>query len=468
MDALSTLKAGLTRPGLLISDRQIVDMATTDFRGWYTGNAVGLARPRSVSEVQDVVRACRNAGCAIVAQGGNTSMCGGAVPAEAGGPSLILSTSALDKIRNVSASSWSLVAEAGCSIKSVQDAARSAGQHFGLDFGARDSATIGGAISTNAGGMNVVRYGNCRDQVLGLEVVLPDGTLWNGLRSLRKDNSGFDIKQLFIGGEGTLGIVTAASLKLHPAETESRSALLAVQSLQSASDLADLAMQLADGRLSAIELLPRIGIERVCQQILSSVPPIRLDREWYVLARLAAQDDPSEKLEAVISRALERDWVSDAIIAQSSSQEGKLWLVRDSFSELHRYLGVSFRFDYSVPLGVIPKLYSELCKAIRKVETHFLPFAFGHLGDGNLHFSACQPEAQDGAVFEAKRRQIEDEANRVVWNLDGSVSAEHGIGQLHRGELVHQKGAVEINVLRKIKDALDPSSLFNPRKTLPT
>ncbi|WOH48412.1 FAD-binding oxidoreductase [Bradyrhizobium sp. sBnM-33] len=466
MDALNTLKATLTRPGLLISDPQIVDMATTDFRGWYKGNAVGLARPRSVSEVQDVVRACRTAGCAIVAQGGNTSMCGGAVPA-AGGPSLILSTLGLDKIRSVSASSWSLVAEAGCSIKGVQDAARSVGQHFGLDFGARDSATIGGAISTNAGGMNVVRYGNCRDQVLGLEVVLADGTLWNGLRSLRKDNSGFDIKQLFIGGEGTLGIIAAASLKLHPAETESRSALLAVQSLQSATDLADLAMELADGRLSAIELLPRMGVERVCQQILGSVPPIRLYREWYVLVRMAGQDDPSEKLEAIISRALERDWVSDAIIAQSSSQEAKLWLIRDSFSELHRYLGVSFRFDYSVPLGRIPKLYPELCEAIRKVEPHFLPFAFGHLGDGNLHFSACQPDAQDGAAFEAKRRLVEDEANRVVWSLGGSVSAEHGIGQLHRDELVQQKGDVEVNVLRRIKNTLNPSSLLNPHKTLP-
>jgi FAD/FMN-containing dehydrogenase len=467
MDILSRLKTSLTRPGLLISDPEVVDMATTDYRRWYKGNAVGLARPRTVGEVQEVVRACRNAGCAIVAQGGNTSMCGGAVPAEAGGPSLILSTSALDKIRSVSSSSWSLVAEAGCSIKGVQDAAGSVGRHFGLDFGARDSATIGGAISTNAGGMNVVRYGNCRDQVLGLEAVLPDGTLWNGLTSLRKDNSGFDIKHLFIGGEGALGIVTAASLKLHPAETESRSALVAVPSLQAASDFADFAIELADGRLSAIELLPRMGIERVCKLILGSVPPLRLDSEWYVLIRLAAQNDPSERLEAVISAALERHWVSDAIVAQSSSQEAKLWLIRDSFSELHRFLGISFRFDYSVPLGEIPKLYPDLCTAIWKVEPQFFPFAFGHLGDGNLHFSACQPEAGDGIAFEAKRRLIEEAANNVVWNLGGSVSAEHGIGQLHRNELVHQKGDVEVSMLRKIKSALDPTSMFNPHKTLP-
>ncbi|ANV99619.1 hypothetical protein LMTR13_04935 [Bradyrhizobium icense] len=465
---MAQLTRSLDRPGLLVTDRDVIGAACRDYRGWYCGDAIALARPRSVKEVQDVVRAAAASGCAIVAQGGNTSLCGGSVPlANSERPSIILSMVGLNQVRSVDAASWSLVAEAGCTVNQVQNAARMVGRYFGLDLGSRGTATVGGIIATNAGGMGVVRYGNCRDLVLGLEVALPDGSLWSGLKALRKDNSGIDLKHLFIGTEGTLGIVTAASLKMHPPETMSATALLRVSSIEAASSYADLAFTMANGELSAIELLPVMGIRRVCEELLRCSPPIELSEDWYVLCRLAGQQSVQEKLESIVSHAMETGLCSDAILAQSSAQEEHLWSIRDSFSDLHKVLGPSFRFDYAVPLGRIPELYHQLCKRIAEIEPKFVPFAFGHMGDGNLHFSACQPQDGDHALYETKKAKIEAAANAVVWSLGGTVSAEHGIGQLHRVELSYQKSATELVLMNRLKSLIDPTAILNPKKMLP-
>ncbi|WP_159450404.1 FAD-binding oxidoreductase [Bradyrhizobium mercantei] len=458
------LRSALPRPGLLVTDSSVIAASCQDFRGWHKGEAVALARPRSVNEVQAVLSVGGKLGCAIVPQGGNTSLCGGAVPSEGSRPSIILSTSGLNRIRAIEPHTWSVVAEAGCTVAQIQDAARSEGRHFGLDFGSRDSATVGGAIATNAGGMSVLRYGNCRDLVLGLEVVLPDGQLWSGLRALRKDNSGFDLKHLFIGSEGTLGIITAASLKLHAAETVSASALLRVDSLEAATQFADLALEMAAGELSAIELMPVMGIRRSCELLLRCRPPLDLSADWFVLLRLAGQQSLHEKLETLASRALEMDLCSDAVLSQSAAQETQLWAIRDSFSELHKFLGASIRFDYCVPLGRIPELYRRLCAAIDLITPGFVPFGFGHMGDGNLHYSACQPEGIEASDFLGKRKEIETVANTIVWELGGTVSAEHGIGQLHRHEMSQQKSSIELALMRRLKLSLDPSDRMNPGK----
>lgn len=463
-----TLGSVAAESRLLVTDPAIIAAHCEDYRGWYRGQAIALARPKTVQDVCDIMRLASEHGCVVVPQGGNTSLCGGAVPVEADRPSIILSTQGLNAIRRVDPSTWSMVAEAGCSIAAIQDAAKAAGRHFGMDFGSRGSATIGGALSTNAGGMGVVRYGTCRDLTLGLEVVLPDGSLWSGLRQLRKDNSGFDLKHVFIGSEGTAGVITAASLKLHPEETTSATALVALPSLDAVNAFANMAMEKAHGELSAIELLPEMGIRRSCELLLDCKPPIELSGAWYVLLRLAGQENVNDRLERILSLAIEQETCTDAVLAQSSAQESRLWEIRDSFSDLHRHLGSSIRFDFAVPLGRIPELYRELEKAIGSIEPDFVPFAFGHLGDGNLHFSACQPTRPDaGRAFLAKKSAIEDAANHVVWSLDGTISAEHGIGQLHRDELLHQKSQLELRLMHSIKSALDPARMMNPVKLLP-
>lgn len=458
------LRAALDRPGFLVTDADVLASVTSDYRGWFRGPAAGLLRPNTVDEVRSAVRVCAENGFKIVPQGGNTSMCGGAVPSDDGNRWIVLSLANLNRVRSIDRTSWSVVAEAGCTISQIQGAAREAGRHFGLDFGARDSALLGGAIATNAGGMNVVRYGNCRELVLGLEVVLADGELWSGLKSLRKDATGIDLNHLFIGSEGTLGIITAAALKLAPPEAWGQSALVAVPSIEAASEFAERALILAGGGLSALELMPFIGVKGACERIVKCQPPLPLCGDWYVLVRFAGNAE-SDVLEGHIEEALQQGLCNDAVVAQSVAQEVQLWAIRDAFSPFHRHLGQSIRFDYSVPIGQIPALYNRLCEAIRKLEPDFVPFAFGHLGDGNLHFSACQPPHGDPNAFIAKKQRIEDVANEVVWKLGGSISAEHGIGQLHRRELAEQRSELDIELMRRVKHALDPRDVLNPGKS---
>ncbi len=394
-------------------------------------------------------------------------MVGGSVPPSLGGrDTIVVGLSELRRIREMNTAGWTITAEAGCTLGDLQRTAGAADRAFGIDLGARDIAQLGGLIATNAGGMSVLRYGNMREQVLGLEVVLPDGTLWQGLRGLRKDNSGYDLKHLFIGSEGTLGIITAATLRLHPPERFSTTALLAVRDVGSINNIVD--QLLAAGDVSALELMPAFGIEVACANVLGCVPPICLVNEWYVQVRFAGVEDMTGRAVAITTSLLEQALVTDGIIAASPSQERSLWDIRDSFSQAHRHLGVSFRFDLSVPVDRIPSLLETLRRRISRVLPNARLFAFGHLGDGNLHFSACEPSDSDRAAFVALKPVIEEAVHATCWDAGGSISAEHGVGRLHALEIQDQKSDVEIQLQRRVKEVFDPEERFNPGVLFPS
>ena len=460
------LAAAGVAPSLLVTDAEILEPHLRDWRGWHRGEGIALARPRTVPEVQAVLRACHALDLPVVPQGGNSSMSGASVPASGRPPALVLSLSALDRIRHVDAPGWNLVAEAGCTLGAVQAAARGAGRHFGLDLGARDTARIGGLVSTNAGGIGVLRYGTMRDQVLGLEVVLADGTLWSGLRALRKDNSGLDLKHLFIGTEGTHGVVTGACLRLHPAETHAASLLLALPDLASANRVAEIALRLGGRALSALELLPGMGLA-LAAQVLGGPLPMAGNHDWNVLLHLAGEEPVVALAEAVASAAMEQGAAVDGVLAQSGAQEARLWALRDAFSEAHRLLGLSFRFDLAVPVGRITDLAEALLPPVLGLAPGARFFVFGHLGDGNLHVSIAQPEGADAAAFAALRPAIEGVVHEMVWKMGGTISAEHGIGQLRREEIALQKTPAELALMRAVKGMLDPKGILNPGQLLP-
>ena len=372
----------------------------------------------------------------------------------------MLSLQHLNRIRAVNASSWSLTAEAGVPLSAVQQAATAQDRHFGVDLGARDTARVGGLISTNAGGMSVLRYGSMREQVLGLEVVLPDGSLWNGLRGLRKDNSGIDLKHLFIGAEGTLGVVTAATLRLHPPERHSATVLLAVKDLDSIGCIVDAMLE--TGQLSALELMPTWANELACREILRCRPPIETSAQWLIQAKIAGRQSVRAVAEEVAASLLEGGSATDAILAEGAKEE-HLWAIRDEFAPVHKWLGKSARFDLSVPLGQIPTLIRRLEAALTPIDRELRHFSFGHLGDGNLHFSVFRRlDANDGLSL--PEEAIEAAVNEVVWSMGGSISAEHGVGLLHRDQLIGQKPAEELCLQNRIKRLLDPDDLFNPGK----
>ncbi len=467
VDALRAHLAGEgVPPSIVVTDADILAPHLRDWRGWHRGEGLALARPRTVREVQAVLRACHGLGVPVVPQGGNSSMCGASVPAAGFPPAVVLNLSAMDRIRRVDAAGWNLVVEAGCTLGAVQAAARAAGRHFGLDLGARDTARIGGLIGTNAGGMGVLRYGAMREQVLGLEVVLADGTLWDGLRALRKDNSGLDVKHLFIGTEGTHGVVTAACLRLHPPETHVASLLLALPDLSAANRVAEIALRRGGSLLSALELVPGMGLA-LAAQILGGPAPMAPDREWNVLLQLAGEEPVAALAEAIAAAAMDEGAACDGVLPQSGAQEARLWALRDAFSEAHRLLGLSFRFDLAVPVGQVTTMAEALAPPVLRAAPGARLFVFGHLGDGNLHVSVCQPEGADPAVFSTRRTGVEHAVHEVVWRMGGTISAEHGIGQLHRAEMAQQKPPAELALMRAAKTMLDPRGILNPGQLLP-
>jgi len=458
---IDALRTALRRDGGVVTDPEQLAVCCRDWRGWFSGAALALVRPVTVEDVQRTVRCCRDRGLALVPQGGNSSMVGGSVPSTGGGhDTIVLSLTGLDRIRAVEPQAWTLTAETGCTLEAIQQAAIGADRAIGLDLGARGTAQVGGLIATNAGGMGVLRYGTMRDQVLGLEAVLPDGSLWNGLRRLRKDNSGYDLKHLLIGSEGTLGVVTAASLRLHPPERHSTTVLLALRDVAAINPAAD--RLLGAGFVSALELMPAAGIQLACDRVLRCRVPMTLSSPWYLQVRFAGSQPVAGRAEDEAAMLLDEGLAVDAVISSSAAQEQALWEIRDSFSALHRHLGHSFRFDLSVPLGGVPALFAALERELTRIAPKAWAFAFGHLGDGNLHFSACQPEAGDAAAFRALGAQIEASVNEICWTAGGSISAEHGIGRLHLAEMLHQKPAVELQLQRRIKAAFDPDTIFNP------
>ena len=446
------------------------DMAPflVDERARYRGATPAVVRPSTTEEVARVVALCAAEKIPIVPQGGNTGLCGGATP-HASGRELVVSLARLNRVREVDPLNYTITVEAGVILADVQKAAAEADRLFPLSLGGEGTARIGGNLSTNAGGTGVLRYGNARDLALGLEVVLPDGRVWDGLSALRKDNTGYDLKHLFIGAEGTLGIITAAVLKLFPRPHAVETALVALDDPAAAVALLARARAATGDRVTAFELILRLPFELVLAEIPGTRDPFAGRHPCYVLAELSAgagEDDVRGQMESLLAGAMEDGLVRDAVIAGSGAQAADFWKLRETIPEAQKLDGASIKHDISVPVSRIPGFMEEAAAAAEAAVDGVRVCAFGHVGDGNLHFNMNQPVGGDPAAF----LEREDELNTIVHDAasrhGGSISAEHGIGQLKREALIHYKPAVAIELMRRIKAALDPDNLMNPGKVL--
>lgn len=445
-----------------------VEPYCSDWRGRYHGRARAVLRPGTVAEVAAVVAACSAAGVAVVPQGGNTGLCGGATPL-ADGAAVVVSLARLNRVRAVDGDNDTIEVEAGCTLAALQDAAAAADRLFPLALASQGSCMVGGNLSTNAGGVHVLRYGNMRELTLGLEVVLPDGRVWDGLRGLRKDNTGYDLKHLFIGAEGTLGIITAAVLKLFPRPRRRAVAWLAVADAGAAVALLGRLRATAGERLCAFELVGASALELVLRHIPGARPPLARPAPWSVLVELADADPAAaldEQLAAVLGAALEEGLIGDAALAASLSQAEALWALRENISEAQKIEGFSIKHDISVPVSRIPAFLAAANAALQERWAGVRIVAFGHLGDGNLHYNLSHAQGEDNSALLARSAEVSRIVHDLVASFGGSISAEHGIGQLKRGELPRYKSALELELMGRIKQALDPRGLMNPGKLL--
>ncbi len=460
---IDTLK-DVVGPKGWVTDAKELEPHLTDWRNAVHGKTPIMVSPASTEEVADVVRACVAAEVAIVPQGGNTGMCAGAIPDDSG-DQVVLNLSRMNRVRQISALDFSIVVDAGCVLANIQDAAKEVQRHFPLSLGAEGSCQIGGNLSTNAGGINVIRYGTARELVLGLEVVLPDGTIWNGLKTLRKDTAGYDLKQLFIGSEGTLGIITAAALRLFPDPGETTSALLALGRAGDAIPLlAQLRRSLAD-RIEAFELVGARAFEYVEQHVPDSAIPFDDGYPWYVLIE-AAIGASQEVLEDALSNSIEEGLVLDAVIAKNSAEADKLWRLRHSISEAEKHAGVGLKHDISVSIGRMEEFLERGETMLAKAFPDAQLVAFGHVGDGNLHYNVRLPGGSAGEDLSEKEEQVSVLIYDLVSEFGGSISAEHGVGVLKREYLKRYKNDVDLNLMRTLKHALDPQNLLNPGKVI--
>ncbi len=471
-DDLTAMRDQLTAllgPRGVIADPADLAPHLTDWRALYQGAAPFLIRPASTEELAQAVRLCAAARVPMVPQGGNTSMVGGATPDETG-RQVIVSLARLNRIRALDPVDMTMTAEAGVVLKAAQDAAAEAGCLFPLSLGAEGTATIGGVLSTNAGGNTTVRYGNARELMLGLEVVLPDGAIWNGLRRLRKDNTGYALRQLFVGAEGTLGIVTAAVLRLFPRPRESAVAFCAVADEDAALALFRRFRERDETAVRAFEYLCGLGVDLAVKHIQGVSLPLAERAEHYCLVDLASSRPNAglrELMEAVLEEALEAGEVTDAAIAESEAQRAALWRIREEHPEAQRLEGASVKNDVSVPVSAVPELIRRASEACRRLIPGIRPVPFGHMGDGNIHMNLEQPPEMDPQAFLARSHDIMDTVNAVVRELGGSFSAEHGIGRLKTDMMEDWRGGAELETMRRIKQALDPLGLMNPGKVLP-
>lgn len=446
------------------SDAAALEPHLTEWRDRYRGNTPMMVSPGTTEQVAKVVRACAEAGTPIVPQGGNTGLCGGAIPHESG-REILLSLSRLNRIRSMSPIDYSMVAEAGCVLANIQAAAADAGRLFPLSLSAEGSCQIGGNLSTNAGGINVLRYGNARDQVLGLEVVLPDGSVWDGLRALRKDTAGYDLKQLFIGAEGTLGIITAATLRLYPPVRNSQIGLVGVASVGDAIALLAYVRQEAADRLQAFELIQHRALQFVVDHIPGSINPLQPGHPWYVLLETSNEPD-ADNFEKLLLAAMEKSLVENAIVAKSEAEANDLWRLRHSVSEAQKYEGASLKHDIAVPISQIGNFIDAAEAAVLARIPDARVVAFGHVGDGNVHFNISQPASWTAERFLQQRDAIAEVVYDVTMSFNGSISAEHGIGRAKRDDLRHYRSATELSLMQTLKRALDPGNIMNPGKVI--
>ncbi|MGL4440266.1 MAG: FAD-binding oxidoreductase [Bosea sp. (in: a-proteobacteria)] len=463
----------LDRLGAIVGAKHLVtdaaDMAPhlKEWRDLFTGTARAVIRPANTAEVAAILKFADETGTPVVPQGGNTGLVGGQIPI-AEGREIILSLTRLDKVRAVDAASDTIIVEAGVTLQRVQDAADAAGRLFPLSLASEGSCTIGGNLSTNAGGTAVIAYGNSRDLCLGLEVVLADGRVWNGLRTLRKDNTGYDLKNLFIGAEGTLGVITAASLKLFPRPQARATAFLALGTPEQALDLLNLAKAEAGSQLTTFEIMPRFGVEVVLRHAPGTRDPLGAPSPWYVLMELSSPgpEGLEKAIETLLEKALESGLISDAVLASSETQRNDLWRIREAMSEVQRFEGGSIKHDVSVPVAAVPEFLVRGIALVEAMMPGCRPLPFGHLGDGNIHFNITQPVGADKAGFLARWDEVNVAVHGLVSSLNGSISAEHGIGRLKKHLLPGVKDPVELALMRAIKATLDPKGILNPGAVL--
>lgn len=432
-------------------------------RGYFKGQAIALARPRSTAEVALCITAARRNGVAVIPYAGGTGLVGGQVRPD-GGPSLILSLERMNRIRELSATDQTMVAEAGCILADVQAAAEGEGLLFPLSLASEGTCRIGGNLATNAGGVNVLRYGNTRDLCLGLEAVMPDGTVLNSLKSLRKDNTGYDIRHLLIGSEGTLGVITAARLRLFPRPAERATGFLTVPDPLAALTLLRRLQGVFGETISAFELIDRTGVEFVRETLPDiTIPPVDLAR-WHVLVELGSGPglDLSRRFEEALATHMETGLVLDGTIAQSDSQRQTIWTLRESIPEANRLIGAIASHDISVPIGRVPEFIERGRAAINRINPAFRINSFGHLGDGNLHYNIYPPTGHQKAAYADIAAGVTRMVHDLVHDFDGSISAEHGIGRIKTADLARYGDPVKLAVMRQIKSALDPDGLMNP------
>lgn len=440
----------------------------TDWRGRYSGDALAVVFPGDTDQVAGVVRLCAQTGVSIVPQGGNTGLCGGATPL-AHAHAVVLNLSRMQRIRALDPENNTVTVEAGCTLTSIQEVAETADRLFPLSLASEGSCQVGGNLSTNAGGVQVLRYGNMRDLVLGLEVVLPDGQVWNGLRGLRKDNTGYDLKHLFVGAEGTLGIITAAVLKLFPRPRAISTAWVTVPNPIAAVRLLNSLRSVCGDRVTAFEIMGRPALELVFKHIPGARLPVDPLPSWSVLVELADTVEDgglSALLEQALAGAMETGLVDDAVLATSLSQARALWSLRENISEAQRIEGVSIKHDVSVPVSCVPEFIERAGALLKARWPDVRIVVFGHIGDGNLHYNLSRTDAIDNQAFVALTPEINRVVHDLVHSLNGSISAEHGLGQLKRDEITRYKSDLELSLMRSLKQAIDPNGIMNPGKVL--
>ncbi len=464
---LQSLKALLGTGGWL-DDPAGREPFETDFRGLYRGSTPLVALPDTVARVAELLRFCSGERIGIVPQGGNTSYCGGATP-HPGGSEIVLSLRRLRRIRALDPANDSMTADAGCVLAELQAAAKAAGRLLPMSLGSEGSCTLGGIISTNAGGTAVLRYGMMRSLVLGLEVVLPDGSVLDQLTPLRKDNTGYDVKQLFIGAEGTLGIVTGASLRLFPRPAAMATALVALPSPGAALSLLGRLRDALGDAVTTFELMPRIALELVLRHVAGMRDPLDRAHAWYVLAEIGlpqADSDLGARFESALAAAIERRDAADCVIAVSDAQRDALWRLRETIPEAQRLEGPGLKHDISVEPVKLPQFIEEGRALLESLAPGARLVAYGHLGDGNLHFNVSAPAGDDGRALLAAGDSIRRAIHDRVAAGGGSISAEHGIGQLKVGELARYENPAALDLMHRIKQAVDPHGIMNPGKVL--
>ena len=457
--------------GKIITDPQDMASFLTDWRGKWTGVALAVVQPESTEDVVSVVRWCHAHQVSIVPQGGNTGLSGGATPSDAG-LNVVICLTRMNKVREIDVVNNTISLDAGVTLLAVQEAADAVHKLFPLSLAAEGTCTIGGNLATNAGGVQVLRYGNARDLCLGLEVVTADGSVWNGMKSLRKDNTGYDLKNIFIGSEGTLGIITGATLKLFEKPKSKVVSLVALADPSAAVSLLKLAQELYSNELTAFELISDECIQLVEKYVDAARLPLDSRSEWYVLLELSSSSDDQSlaaRIESLLQMALENEWIADAAISSSMTQFNAMWALREDISEAQAAHGKTIKHDISLPISVIPQFIEQVTKQLLHRFNNIRMVVFGHLGDGNLHFNLSPASSLEKSHIQAFTG-MESEVNKLVHDavndLKGSISAEHGLGVLRRDEAFRYRGETEHRLMQALKKSFDPKNLMNPGKVI--